>query len=177
LGLMPYSQDSMAKYYLADIHRSENINNVDRLLSIFNAFNMIAEELHTLVLCSIHPKTKDMLSKIEYKKHESVILLDSFGYFDFVRLEQNTSVGLTDSGLCSEEYCILQVPCVIIRNETERPEVVESGGAIISGTNAESILKSVKIMDTLNRHWNIPNGYNDLNVSDKVVNYILGKNQ
>ena len=107
--------------------------------------------------------------------HKNIRFLDAFGFFDFVKLEQNAKVGLTDSGLCSEEYCIMKVPCVIVRNETERPEVVEAGGAIISGINAESIFNSFRIMYLKERNWSIPQGYNDLNVSDRVVNYILGK--
>ena len=70
----------------------------------------------------------------------------------------------------------MKVPCVILRNETERPEVVEAGGAIISGTNAEAILQSVISASRL-KDWDIPDGYQYMNVSDRVVNYILSKNQ
>jgi len=178
LGLAPSDGGAYASYFLADIHRSENVNNESRLKSIFEGFNLIAEEYKCKVMCSIHPKTKDKLNLIKILSHPDVIFLESFGFFDFVHLEQYARGGLTDSGLCSEEYCLLHVPCVIVRNETERPEVVEAGGAIISGTDSKRILESVKIIDALkNRNWSIPDGYNDLNVSDKVVNYILGKNQ
>jgi len=72
----------------------------------------------------------------------------------------------------------MHVPCVIVRNETERPEVVEAGGAIISGIDADAILETTIIIDKIkNRNWAIPEGYNDLNVSDRVVNYILSKNR
>lgn len=164
------------EYFLVDIHRSENVNHIDRLEEIIKGLNMIAS-YSMPVVCSIHPKTKDKLINCHIEIKENIIFLDAFGFFDFVRLEQNSRVGLTDSGLCSEEYCIMHVPCVIVRNETERPEVVEAGGAIISGINAQSIFESVGIMDNLkNRNWSIPEGYDDLNVSDRVVNYILGKN-
>jgi UDP-N-acetylglucosamine 2-epimerase (non-hydrolysing) len=161
-------------YFLADIHRSENVNNIDRLTEIIYGLNLVAEEYKMKVICSIHPKTKDKLKDVNIKLDDRVVFLDAFGFFDFVKLEQNARVGLTDSGLCSEEYCILKVPCVIVRNETERPEVVEAGGAVISGTDRYRILDAVKVADTLT-DWTIPAGYEFLNVSDKVVNFILGK--
>ena len=165
-------------YFLIDIHRSENVNNIDRLEEILRGLNLIAKQYNYPVICSIHPKTKDKLRDCSIPIHEKIKFLDAFGFFDFVKLEKHTQVGLTDSGLCSEEYCVLKKPCVIVRNETERPEVVEAGGAIISGINAESILDSVKTMmiDTF-LDWQIPTGYDYLNVSDRVVNYILSKRQ
>lgn len=183
LGLMPHDWpgiiDPALPYFLVDIHRSENVNNIDRLEEIIKGLNLVAKFYNIPVICSIHPKTKDKLKEMTNASPDSgVTFLDSFGFFDFVKLEQNAKVGLTDSGLCSEEYCLFHVPCVIVRNETERPEVVEAGGAIISGINAQSILDSVKVMDALkNRDWAIPQGYGDLNVSQRVVNYILSKKQ
>jgi UDP-N-acetylglucosamine 2-epimerase (non-hydrolysing) len=182
LGLMPHGwpgvTDPPCDYFLVDIHRSENVNHIDRLEEIVKGLNLVSEYFKIPVICSIHPKTRDKLKTCNITLNEGIKILPAFGFFDFVSLEQHAKAGLTDSGLCSEEYCIFHVPCVIVRNETERPEVVEAGGAIISGIKAESILESVKIMSSLkNKNWTIPDGYNDLNVSDKVVNYILSKNQ
>jgi UDP-N-acetylglucosamine 2-epimerase (non-hydrolysing) len=162
-------------YFLVDIHRSENVNHIDRLEEILKGLNLIADKYNLPVICSIHPKTKDKLKSCGVLIHNKIRFLDAFGFFDFVRLEKGAKVGLTDSGLCSEEYCILKVPCVIVRNETERPEVVEAGGAIISGINADSILRSVEIADKMERTWTIPAGYDYMNVSDRVVNYILSR--
>jgi UDP-N-acetylglucosamine 2-epimerase (non-hydrolysing) len=182
LGLMPHGwpgvTDPPCDYFLVDIHRSENVNHIDRLEEIVKGLNLVSEYFKIPIICSIHPKTRDKLKTCNITLNEGIKILPAFGFFDFVSLEQHAKAGLTDSGLCSEEYCIFHVPCVIVRNETERPEVVEAGGAIISGIKAESILESVKIMSSLkNKNWTIPDGYNDLNVSDKVVNYVLSKNQ
>jgi UDP-N-acetylglucosamine 2-epimerase (non-hydrolysing) len=196
LGLAPWDGGAMAVYFLADIHRAENINNPDRMMNILHGLNLVACHYNCQVIVSIHPSTKAKLPLIliftdtgheryinelgdhfEYFGMDSrVKFMDACGFFDFVKLEKSARVGLTDSGLCSEEYCLLGVPCVIVRNETERPEVVEAGGAMISGTNAEDILKAVQIMDGRSG-WTIPDGYQDTNVSDRVVNYILGKAQ
>ena len=181
LGLMPHDWpgicDPACPYVLVDIHRSENVNHIDRLEEILKGLNLIAEFYPMPIICSVHPKTKDKMKSCNVPPHENIKFLDAFGFFDFVKLEQNARVGLTDSGLCCEEYCLMKVPCVIVRNETERPEVVEAGGAVISGINAESILDCFKLMYMKKRNWEAPQGYNDLNVSDRVVNFILGKNQ
>jgi UDP-N-acetylglucosamine 2-epimerase (non-hydrolysing) len=177
LGLESFEDGFRTEYFLVDIHRSENVNHIDRLEEILKGLNLIAEQYNFPIICSIHPKTKDKLKSCNISIHENIRFLDAFGFFDFVKLEKGAKVGLTDSGLCSEEYCILKVPCVIVRNETERPEVVEAGGAIISGINAQSIFESVLIADKMERNWIIPEGYDYMNVSDRVVNYILSKKQ
>lgn len=182
LGLMPHDwpgvTDPPVDYFLVDIHRSENVNHTDRLEEILKGLNLIAAYYDVPVICSIHPKTKDKLKLCNIPINDNIRFLDAFGFFDFVKLEQNAKVGLTDSGLCSEEYCVMHVPCVIVRNETERPEVVEAGGAIISGINADSIFESVAIMSKqINREWQLPDGYDYMNVSERVVNYILSNVQ
>lgn len=174
LGLEPYEGGARVPYFLADIHRSENVNNMDRLTEIIYGLNLVAEKYNMKVICSIHPKTRDKLKDVNIPFDPRVVCLDAFGFFDFVKLEANAVVGLTDSGLCSEEYSILGVPCVIVRNETERPEVVEAGGAVVSGTDRYKILDAMKVAHGL-KNWTIPAGYEFLNVSDKVVNFILGK--
>jgi len=166
------------QYFLVDIHRSENVNNINRFEEILEGLNLISDKYQIPIICSMHPKAKDKLKDCKVRLRNNILILDAFGYFDFVKLENNTRVGLTDSGLCSEEYCVMHIPCVIVRNETERPEVVEAGGAIISGINADRIIASVDLMDRLeNCKWTLPNGYDYMNVSDRAVNYILSKNQ
>jgi len=168
------------KYFLVDIHRTENTT-PERLKGIIGGLNLIAKQYKLPIICSLHPRTVDKLKNIEYKLEPEVKFLDAMGFFDFVKLEKNVLVGLTDSGLCSEEYGLLQVPCVVVRNETERPEVVEAGGAILSGISSDKIFECTKRMvDLVGKKWAIPLGYEDINVSDKIVNYILshhgGKN-
>ena len=171
-------EGGICHYCLADFHRTENVDSSERLAEIVRGLNLIAEQLHMQIICSIHPRTKSKLDALKYTLNDKIKFLDAMGFFDFQKLEQFAAAGLTDSGLCSEEYCLYHIPCVIVRNETERPEVVEAGGAIISGVNATKILESTQRMVSMeNRNWPIPSGYDDLNVSEKVVNYILGAKQ
>jgi len=81
---------------------------------------------------------------------------------------------MTDSGTVQEESCIFHVPAVTIRNSTERPETVACGSNIVSGVDAKSILRAVKVMVDRQSEWVLPIGYDDKYVSDKVVKFILG---
>lgn len=178
LGIEPWDDSEWASYFLVDIHRQENINDGNRLLEILLSLNKLAEIYKIPVIFNIHPSTKSKIERLNIKLDKHIKCIDSFGFFDWVKLEKYARVGLTDSGLCSEEYCIMKVPCVIVRNETERPEVVEAGGAIISGISVDSIIDAVSIMiKKIGTSWAIPDGYDHQNVSERVVNYILSTRQ
>ena len=77
---------------------------------------------------------------------------------DFLALEKNSKLVLTDSGGVQEESCILGVPCVTLRDNTERPETIEVGSNILAGTTPEKIFECVNIMFKNNLHWNNPFG-------------------
>jgi len=175
LGIV-YPEAGYVSYCLADFHRTENVDDPERLQELIRGVNLLGEKLNREVICSIHPRTQSKLEKMDVKLHENVRFLDAMGYFDFVKLEKFADVILTDSGLVSEEACILGCPCVIIRDTTERPEAVECGSAMISGVNAERMVEATNVMFG-KKNWIIPEGWQELNVSDRVVQYILGERQ
>ena len=96
LGINSWEYGASIPYFLVDIHRSENINNIERLTEIVKGLNLVAEYYNTRVVCSIHPSTKSKLESIDVPLHKNIQFLDAFGFFDFVKLEQNATVGLTD---------------------------------------------------------------------------------
>ena len=91
---------------------------------------------------------------------------------DFVKLEKNARLVLTDSGTVQEECCIFNVPTVTIRDTTERPETVWCGSNIVSGINRSNILNCTKIMLNSDNKWEYPEGYLDENVSNKIVKFL-----
>lgn len=178
LNLMMEFDFGHKDYFLADFHRTENVDNPEKLKNLIEGLNNVAQFHQTPVICSIHPRTQSKLNETNVVLNKNVKFLDAMGFFDFVNLEKHAQIIFTDSGLVSEEACILGTPCVIIRDTTERPEVVESGSAIISGVNSKNILSASFVMQKLKRKsWPLPKGYEDLNVSNKVINYILGEKQ
>jgi UDP-N-acetylglucosamine 2-epimerase (non-hydrolysing) len=165
------------EYMLVTAHRAENVDNHIHLKEILTGLNMVAESFQMPIICSIHPRTKSKINESnQLTMHPLVHYHEPFGFFDFVKLEKNAFCVLTDSGTVQEECCLFQVPTVTMRNSTERPETVECGSNCVSGVSAEQILFSVKVMTHEQKKWSIPAGYDDLDVSDRVVKFILGGN-
>jgi len=169
------SKISHGEYFLATIHRAENVDNKDVLKAIFGAFEKIADDYAKPVLVSVHPRTASKLSNFGISvKSKLVRLIDAMPFFDFVKLEKHAFIVLTDSGTVQEECSIFRVPNVTVRNVTERPETVECGSNIIGGTNSDSISLAVKIAQSHKGTWEPPAGYQKLNVAETVCNILLG---
>jgi UDP-N-acetylglucosamine 2-epimerase (non-hydrolysing) len=100
-------------------------------------------------------------------------MLEPFGFFDFVHLEQNSFMAVSDSGTVQEEMCLFKIPTVTIRDTTERPETVWCGSNIVTGLEKDNILAGYNRMKVANRDWVIPVEYDRENVSDVVVNILL----
>lgn len=163
------------EYFLVTCHRAENVDNATNLSEIINGINAVAEHFGKRVICSIHPRTKSKLNNLQNSKlHPLVEFHEPFGFFDFIQLQKYAFCVMTDSGTVQEESCIFHVPTVTIRHSTERPETVACGSNIVSGVDANSILRAVKVMVARQPEWVLPMGYDDKNVSDKVVKFILG---
>ena len=166
LNLMPSS------YIIATAHRAENVDHDTRLQNIFRAFEEISKEYKIVFSC--HPRTRQKLEKFKIDtSNPNIIILEPFGFFDFIKLEQNSVMAISDSGTVQEEMCLFHIPTVTIRDTTERPETVWCGSNIVSGLNTDQILLSYKIMKSVERNWEIPQGYNKDNVSDTVINILL----
>ena len=164
------------KYFLVTTHRAENVDNKERLKEIFASLELIAETYNLHVICSIHPRTKEKISTFDVKiQNRSIKLLEPFGFFDFVKLEKNARLVLTDSGTVQEECCIFNVPTVTIRDTTERPETVWCGSNIVSGINRSNILNCTQIMLDSDNKWEYPEGYIDENVSNKIIKFLNGE--
>ncbi len=162
-------------YFLVTIHRAENVDHPKKLKEIFDGLTLIAMEYKKRIICSIHPRTKSKLTAEYADSLDSLIELhEPFGFIDFVRLEKSAFCVLTDSGTVQEECCLFRVPAVTVRSTTERPETIACGSNMISGIDAASIKRAVDVMLYHQPNWMIPTGYEDLNVSDRVVKFILG---
>jgi len=169
LGL---SHDS---YMLVTIHRAENVDRSDHLLSIVRGLNLVAEKFRLRMITSLHPRTRSRLGQLNMTTLNPLIELhEPFGFFDFVKLERHAACVLTDSGTVQEECCLFHVPAVTVRTTTERPETVDCGSNIVSGVAAEGILQAAEIQMSSDRRWSYPEGYTEMNVSDKVVRFLNG---
>jgi len=160
-------------YFLLTLHRMENVDHRDRLENILKEIKLVKENFPEYdIVFPIHPRTKNRIKEFglgEYLK--GLLVKDPVGYLDFLMLEANARLILTDSGGVQEEACISKVPCVTLRTETERPETVEIGANIVAGRDPNEILKSVRLMLTKEKDWTNPYG---MNVSQKIVSVLEG---
>jgi UDP-N-acetylglucosamine 2-epimerase (non-hydrolysing) len=162
-------------YFLGTIHRAENVDDADRLTHIFGGLAAVAEHFQLPFLISVHPRTADRLIQHGIQASEdSIKLLEPLGFFDFVKLEKNARVVLTDSGTVQEECCIFGVPNVTVRDVTERPETIEVGSNIVSGAETSSIIRCVELAASELTRWEPPAEYFGENVAETVAKILLG---
>ena len=160
------------QYVLVTAHRAENVDIENRLKNITSALESISKNYKVVFSC--HPRTRQKMIEFGISLNSDIIVTDPLGFFDFVHLEKNCFLTITDSGTVQEELCIFKKPTITIRDSTERPETVWCGSNIVSGLDPNAILQAFKIMETCSKDWEIPIEYNKNNVSDTVVNILLG---
>lgn len=163
------------EYFLATIHRAENVDRKDRLRNIFRGLALAVEKFQQPLLISVHPRTAEKLERFGISPPGNLIrLLEPQGFFDFVKLEKNARVVLTDSGTVQEECSIFGIPNVTIRDVTERPETIESGSNIITGGDPQTIKSAIKLAAEIPADWRAPAEYLVKNVSRTIAKIITG---
>lgn len=162
------------KYFLATIHRAENVDGADRFAQIIAALNQAAATHNLPVIVSTHPRTRAKLAEQKSASlNDLVKFVEPFGFFDFIKLEQNAFCVLSDSGTVQEECAIFGVPTVTVRDVTERPETVDCGSNILSGADTESLLRAIRAVTELPPRWTAPAEYLEKAVSDTVCRLLL----
>lgn len=161
-------------YTLVTVHRAENVDDVASLSSIVSFINTIAERCNIVV--SLHPRTYDRMKHFDFSfDSENIYFTAPLGLFDFVKLEQNAKVVISDSGSVPEECCIFNVPSIIIRESTERHEIIECGASVLTGTSYYAMIDSFNLALKKDTSWTPPADYIVPNVSDIVINILIGK--
>ena len=165
-------------YFIASIHREENIVNKENLALLLRSLNLICEEYDLPVIVSTHPRTRKRLEALpDVKLHANIQFLKPFGFFDYNHLQMNAFCAISDSGTISEESSILSFSAITVRNAIERPEALDTGNIMLTGLNPETILRSIKVVTEENasqsKHF-IPAEYEIENVSQRVVKLIVG---
>lgn len=163
------------RYFLVTMHREENVDVEERLRSLFKALEMLQAEYQIPVMCSLHPRTRNRMERFSAGTgNEQIRFSEPFGFFDFITLERHAFCVLSDSGTVQEECSIFRVPNVTIRDVTERPETIECGSNILSGTEPQDILRCVQTVLEQKPEWTAPPEYTVPNVSSIVTRIILG---
>ena len=146
------------EYFLMTAHRQENVDAKNRLKGILEGLVLVYHEFNIPIIYPIHPRTKKRIEEFGLEVPEGIELIEPLGFLAFLQLEANAKLVLTDSGGVQEETCILGVPCVTLRDNTERPETLDVGSNVLVGVNQDRILEGVKKMLSKERDWRNPFG-------------------
>ncbi len=133
------------EYVLATVHRQENVDDPDRFKEIVKGLNLIKEKFGYEVVYPIHPRSRKRASEFNIDLG-AINVIDPVGYIEFLSLEKNAIAIITDSGGVQEEACTLSVPCITVRDNTERPETILVGANTLAGACARSILDKFETM-------------------------------
>ena len=172
-NLLDIKTNKIDDFILITFHRSENVDDEKSLKNIVNAINVISNKIKVVI--SLHPRTKNKLELFNIKLNNNIIVSQPLGFFDFVKLEKSARCIISDSGTVQEEGCIFGVPTLTIRETTERQETIECGSNILCGTKTENIINAFDTVIKRKNNWYIPDDYLITNVSDTVINILLGK--
>jgi UDP-N-acetylglucosamine 2-epimerase (non-hydrolysing) len=139
-------------YAVVTLHRPSNVDNMERLGEIVTAFEEISKEVK--IVFPIHPRTQNNVKGDDLERRilgmENLILLEPVGYLDFLCLTSKACLVMTDSGGIQEETTILGVPCMTLRENTERPVTVTEGTNRLVRLTSDEILRNYReIMDNL----------------------------
>lgn len=159
-------------YFLVTFHRQENADVKEKFSNVLDALGRLYKQFGKPVIYPVHPRSKKLMETFGLSVPDGVRLLEPLGFMEFLKLEENASVILTDSGGVQEESCILSVPCVTLRENTERPETLDVGANILAGTNPDKIVECTDQMLRKGRSWENPFG--DGKSGKRIADIILG---
>ena len=165
-------------YITLTLHRAENTDDSHRLKNIIDALLELKE---TKIVFPVHPRTvktlKDLNLFHDLEKAHHIKLIKPVGYLEFLALLSHSKLVITDSGGIQEEAITLNLPCITLRYNTERPETVAAGGNVLVGTNKERIIQAVKNIledkELYQKMCQAPNPYGNGKTSQKIMEIIL----
>jgi UDP-N-acetylglucosamine 2-epimerase (non-hydrolysing) len=169
--IMARMLDEATKPYLfMTLHRPSNVDDKDTFTSIAEAINRLAGE--RTVFFPVHPRTKQMIERHGVSFSDRVQLLPPLGFRESLALWSGAQAVLTDSGGLQEETTALRVPCVTIRENTERPVTVSLGSNVLAGTSVEGICAAYEQSLKKNEQAVVPPLW-DGKASERIWNILL----
>jgi len=155
-------------YALVTLHRPSNVDQRETFKEILEALHQIGKEID--VVFPAHPRTQKRMKEFGFQNLDGrLVLTNPVGYLDFLALEMNARFVLTDSGGVQEETTFFHVPCLTIRENTERPITVTRGTNTLVGTDSNTIVReSLNILNGNGKEGHIPKFWDD-QVAQRIV--------
>lgn len=161
-------------YIFLTLHRQSNVDSKRQLKMILEEIVKIPKEYGLEIIFPMHPRTKKMISEYNLGRYvergKGILATEAVGYLDCLQLESKAKLIMTDSGGLQEESCILGVPCITLRENTERPETLEVGSNTLIGKEYHKLLDYVGELLKKGNNWKDP--YGDGKTAKKIVEII-----
>ncbi len=139
MGIVDTRSRTAEEYAILTLHRPANVDDPSKLSEILEAISGISKQL--AVVFPVHPRTALKIGKIPIHSPGKILMTGPLGYLDFIKAMANAKIVLTDSGGIQEESTVLGVPCLTLRDNTERPVTITEGTNRLVGLNKETILR------------------------------------
>jgi UDP-N-acetylglucosamine 2-epimerase (non-hydrolysing) len=158
-------------YGVLTLHRPANVDDATVLGDLLEAVERLQRELP--IVFPVHPRTRQALSRQSAARLPGLVLTEALGYLDFMKLLSNARLVLTDSGGIQEETTVLGVPCLTLRNNTERPVTVEQGTNRVVGLEPKRIIAAaLEVLANGRPHRRVPDLW-DGHAAARIVDVLL----
>jgi UDP-N-acetylglucosamine 2-epimerase (non-hydrolysing) len=162
----------LGKYAFLTLHRPSNVDIKEKFAGIAEALNEISEELP--IIFPMHPRTRKMINEFKIKLSKDVHILDPLGFRESLFLWKDAIMVMTDSGGLQEETTALGVPCITIRENTERPITIEMGTNVLAGNKKENILRCYRKIMKAPKKGKVPPLW-DGKAAERIVDILMKK--
>ena len=161
-------------YFVCSFHRSENIDNSNNLKKILDILINIEKKFKKRIIVSTHPRTKKLLVKNNINlKYDKISFLEPLIYTDFISLQKNSILTISDSGSINEESSIIGFKAINLRKNHERPEAMEEATTIMTNIDLDNTMQAIKKIVGDDFKPKIVKDYDADNVSEKITNLVL----
>lgn len=167
---LPEETPLKTPYILSTIHRAENTDNQENLILIIDQLNIIAEEIK--IVLPIHPRTKNVIQKLNIELSDNLIVLDPLPYLDFMHYLKFCEFVFSDSGGLQKEAYFMQKNCFVLRNETEWVELIKSRNNVLVPITKNALIQAFEDRSNLNHDFDFP-FYGNGNTSSEIIKHLI----
>ncbi len=163
------------RYILVTLHRPSNVDSEENLKKLLNIFRDASDKLK--IVFPIHPRTKNNMERYNLLKdfQQCTMMLPPLGYLDFMKLQTQSKLLITDSGGLQEESTVFGIPCLTVRENTERPITIKQGTNQLVPLDERKIIDEIeKIMDGQAKEGSVPEKW-DGKTASRIVKIFLAQ--